>query len=128
MTHDEATLTFTVTTDDTARAVGSGSLEVLGTPVLLAWAEATTCAAADPLLEDGQTTVGTRVSLEHRAASSVGDRVRVLARQVHRDGRLLRYEVTAVADDTGSVLGHGEVTRVVVDTERFLARLGRGAG
>jgi fluoroacetyl-CoA thioesterase len=123
MSHDEATLTFTVTTADTARAVGSGSLEVLGTPVLLAWAEATTCAAAEPLLESGQTTVGTRVSLEHRAASTVGDAVRVLARQVHRDGRLLRYEVTAVAQDTGSVLGHGEVTRVVVDTERFLARL-----
>ena len=47
-----------------------------------------------------------------------------MARQVHRDGRLLRFEVTAVADDTGSVLGHGEVTRVVVDAERFLARLG----
>ena len=123
MSDDEATLTFTVGDDDTARAVGSGSLEVLGTPVLLAWAEATTCAAAAPLLEDGQTSVGTRVSLEHRAASRVGDEVRVMARQVHRDGRLLRYEVTAVADDTGSVLGHGEITRVVVDAERFLSRL-----
>ena len=96
---------------------------MLGTPVLLAWSEATTCTAADELLTVGQTTVGTRVSLEHRAASRVGDVVRVMARQVHRDGRLLRFEVTAVADDTGSVLGHGEVTRVVVDAERFLARL-----
>jgi fluoroacetyl-CoA thioesterase len=124
MSHHEATRTFTVTTSDTARAVGSGSLEVLGTPVLLAWAEATTCTAVEELLTEGQTTVGTRMSLEHRAASRVGDVVRVMARQVHRDGRLLRFEVTAVADDTGSVLGHGEVTRVVVDAERFLARLG----
>ena len=123
MSHDEATLIFTVAESDTARAVGSGALEVLGTPVLLAWVEATTCAAAADLLAEGQTTVGSRVSLEHRAASRVGDVVRVMARQVHRDGRLLRYEATAVADDTGSVLGHGEVTRVVVDVERFWARL-----
>jgi len=123
-THGEATMTFTVTDDDTARAVGSGALDVLGTPMLLAWSEATTCAAAEELLKDGQTSVGTRVSLEHRAASRVGDTVRVMARQVYLDGRLVRYEVTAVADETGSILGHGEVTRVIVDTERFLARLG----
>ena len=43
-----ATLTFTVTDDDTAAAVGSGSLPVLGTPRLLAWLEAATCAAVGP--------------------------------------------------------------------------------
>ena len=49
----EATLTFTVTDADTAEAVGSGSLPVLGTPRLLAWCEAATCAAIDPTLEAG---------------------------------------------------------------------------
>ena len=56
-----STLTFTVTDDDTAEAVGSGSLPVLGTPRLLAWAEAATCAAIEPSLPDGGTSVGTRV-------------------------------------------------------------------
>jgi predicted thioesterase len=123
-THGEATLVFTVAETDTARAVGSGDLDVLGTPVLLAWAEATTCAAAAELVKEGQTSVGTRVSLEHRAASPVGEVVRVMARQVFHDGRLLRYEVTAVDDASGSVLGHGDVTRVIVDRDRFLARIG----
>ena len=53
----DATLNFTVTDDDTAVAVGSGSLPVLGTPRLLAWCEAATCAAIDPSLEPGSTSV-----------------------------------------------------------------------
>ena len=44
----EASLSFTVTDDDTAAALGSGSLAVLGTPRLLAWCEAATCAALAP--------------------------------------------------------------------------------
>ena len=120
-----ATLEFTVTDDDTAEAVGSGDLPVLGTPRLLAWAEAATCAAVAPSLEEGQTSVGTRVQLEHVAASPVGAVVTVTATVVHTDGRLVRFEVVAehaVGEDT-KVVGHGEVTRVVVDRDRFLARL-----
>jgi predicted thioesterase len=116
-----ADLTFTVGTSDTARALGSGDLEVLGTPRLLAWCEAATCAAAEPLLPPGRTTVGTRVQLEHLAASAVGSLVHVVAELVHEDGRLLRFNVAVSADDR--LLATGEVTRVVVDAERFLARL-----
>ncbi|TIC84126.1 hotdog domain-containing protein [Nocardioides sp. GY 10127] len=124
-----ATLVRSVTEADTAAAVGSGSLPVLGTPVVLAWCEAATCAAAAPLLEEGRTTVGTRVELEHRAASPVGAAVEVTATLTHRDGRLLRFAVQArhAADSPvgkpGAVLATGEVTRVVVDAERFLGRL-----
>jgi fluoroacetyl-CoA thioesterase len=117
-----ATLTFPVTDDDTAAAVGSGDLPVLGTPRLLAWCEAATCAAIADELSDEQTSVGTRVALEHLAASAVGEQVRVTATVSHRDGRLLRFEVVAV-DSQETVVGHGEVTRVLMDRERFMARL-----
>ena len=119
-----ATLTFTVTDDDTAIAVGSGSLPVLGTPRLLAWCEAATCAALEPTLSDGSTSVGTRISLEHLAASAVGQEVEVSASTTYVDGRLHRFTVRArhLGGD-GKVIGSGEVTRVVVDAERFLGRL-----
>ena len=117
-----ATLSFTVTDADTALAVGSGDLPVLGTPRLLAWCEAATCAAVEGTLE-GATSVGTRVSLEHLAASAVGEPVLVTASLTHRDGRLLRFAVEAV-DGRGRLVGQGEVTRVAVDPERFMARLG----
>jgi fluoroacetyl-CoA thioesterase len=118
----EATLTFTVTADDTAAALGSGSLAVLGTPRLLAWCEAATCAAIDATLPEGSTSVGTRVSLEHLAASAVGQAVEVTASSSYVDGRLHRFTVAA-RNVGGRVVGSGEITRVVVDAERFLGRL-----
>lgn len=121
-TSAEATLRFTVTGDDTAEALGSGSLPVLGTPRLLAWCEAATCAALEGSLADGSTSVGTRVALEHQAASPVGQDVEVTASLAYVDGRLHRFTVAA-RHVGGKVVGTGEVTRVVVDTERFLSRL-----
>ena len=118
-----ATLTFTVDDSHTAAAVGSGSLPVLGTPTLLAWCEAATCAAVEPALAAGETSVGTRVELEHTRASAVGASVEVTATPVFGDGRLHRFSVLAREAGGGRVVGTGEVTRVVVDSERFLARL-----
>lgn len=124
----EATLTFTVTDADTAVALGSGTLPVLGTPRLLAWCEAATCAALEPTLPDGQTSVSTRVELEHLAASGVGQQVEVTASSTYADGRQRRFTVAArnvgVADE---LVGAGEGTRVVVDAERFLGRVAAGA-
>jgi predicted thioesterase len=120
---ETATLTFTVTDEDTASAVGSGSLPVLGTPRLLAWLEAATCASLEPTLDAGATSVGTRVQVEHLAASAVGATVEVSASSAYVDGRLHRFTVAARDASTGKVLAAGEVTRVVVDADRFLARL-----
>ena len=59
--------TFHVAPTDTAQALGSGSLDVLATPRLLAWCESVTCAALAEELIASETSVGTRVSLEHLA-------------------------------------------------------------
>jgi predicted thioesterase len=118
-----ATLDITVSTADTATAVGSGDIPVLATPRLLALMEAATVAAVDGRLDEGQTTVGTRVQLEHLRASPVGAVVRVHAEVGHVDGRLVRFEVAAEEAD-GTLVAHGQITRIVVDRGRFLARLG----
>lgn len=121
---DSATRVFTVGEEDTARVLASGDLPVLGTPRLLAWCEAVTCAVLEPGLGAGRSSVGTRVQLDHSAASPVGAALEVRASLVHVDGRLTRFEV--VARQTSPVertVAHGEVTRVIVDRDRFLARL-----
>ncbi|MDN5745158.1 MAG: thioesterase [Nocardioidaceae bacterium] len=121
----ETRLVFTVTDTDTAQALGSGSLPVLGTPRLLAWCEEATCAALEPMLSRTETSVGTRIELEHLAATGVGGQVAVTAHQVYADGRLRRFAVSAreadPANRPGRLVGSGEITRVVVDAERFLA-------
>ncbi len=123
--HDAESLSFIVNPDDTARAVGSGSLDVLGTPRLLAWCEAATCAELAGELPEGTTSVGTRVEIEHLRASPVGEIVRVQARVLFTDGRLRRFAVRAWHESDGRVVATAEITRVVVDADRFLARLHR---
>lgn len=120
----QARLSFTVADDDTASVLGSGDVPVLGTPRLVAWLEAATVAAAAGDLEPGQTTVGTRVDVQHLAASGVGARVEVAADLVEASGRSLRFAVSAAHAD-GTPVAAGEVTRAVVDRQRFLAHVGR---
>lgn len=113
-----------VTTEDTALALGSGDVSVLATPRLIAWLEAATVDACPDLAPD-ETSVGTRVDIEHLVASPLGARVDAAAELVHRDGRLLRFAVTAQHDvGQGPVLvAQGQVTRIVVRREPFLARV-----
>ena len=119
-----------VTEADTALALGSGDLPVLGTPRLLAWCEAACVdvladilaeTAVPPTGESRRTSVGTRVALEHTRATPVGAAVHVQAELTHVDGRALRFAVAA-HDDVGRVLATGELTRVLVGAEQFLAR------
>jgi fluoroacetyl-CoA thioesterase len=117
-----AELLVMVERSDTAMRLGSGDVPVLGTPRLVALAEAATVRAVQEGLEPGQTTVGTRVDIAHRAPSPVGSHVHVTAELTEVDGRRLVFAVAA-SDTAGAVLGSGTVERVVVDREKFLSRL-----
>ncbi|MBO3746474.1 thioesterase family protein [Streptosporangiaceae bacterium NEAU-GS5] len=110
---------------DTAVKMGSGDVPVLATPRLLAFAEGLTMQLAREGLDDGETSVGTRISLEHRAASPVGAHVRLDAELTEVDGRRLVFEASASWD--GTVLFTATIERMVVDRERFLARLSRSS-
>jgi predicted thioesterase len=120
-----ATITAEVTEADTAQALGSGDVPVLGTPRLLALAEAACVAAVAPNLAAGQTTVGVAVSLEHKRASPVGASLEVEAELTGIEGRKLSFNfiVYRPGDGDESVVGAGTLERMLVDTERFLASL-----
>jgi fluoroacetyl-CoA thioesterase len=107
---------------DTAAALGGGDVPVLATPRLLALAEAASVAAVSVELNGGQTTVSTRAQLDHLHATPVGATVRVSAGLVDVDGRTLQFEVMAT-DADGTLVARGEVTRVLVDRDRFLEKL-----
>ncbi len=117
----EATATYTVTPDDTAGALGSGDVPVLGTPRLLAWCEAVTVAALAPGLDDGSTSVGYRIELDHLLPTPVGGSVHIRAEVTGVDGR--RVTLAVVAEDDGGTAAEATVVRVVVDRQRFLDRL-----
>lgn len=109
-----------VTDADTAEAMGSGDVPVLGTPRLIAWMEAATVQAAAASLRPGQTTVGTAIRVAHRRATAVGGSVEITATpSPDAAGRLLTFEVLAV-DGSRQVVAAGQIDRVIVDRQRFL--------
>lgn len=115
-----AKVELTVTDADTAQAMGSGDVPVLGTPRVLALAETATVAATTGRLAAGTTTVGTRVELEHTAPSPVGTTVVAHATLSKVDGRRLLFEVRVSAD--GRTVAEGRVERALVDRQRFVSQ------
>lgn len=112
---------LTVREVDTATAVGSGDVPVLATPRILALAEAAAAALAARDLEEGETTVGTWAEVDHLAASAVGATVVARAELTGRDGRALAFSIEV--RDGDRVVAQLRHRRVVVERERFLARL-----
>jgi predicted thioesterase len=141
-----ASVSAEVTAADTAQALGSGDVPVLGTPRLLALAEAACVAAIAGRLAQGQTTVGTAVWLEHRRAIPVGASVDVEAELIEIAGRKLRFNFIGYGPVEGEgepgtgkgggragegesrVIGAGTAERMIVDRAKFLPRPGKRAG
>ena len=113
-----ASFTHVVTVDDTAEALGSWDVPVLGTPRVVALAERATCAAVAGHLPADMTSVGTRVEGDHLLPSPVGARVTVEAVLEAIDGRKLRFGFRV--SDAERAVATGEVHRVLVTRERFL--------
>ena len=130
MVGSRASLTAEVTSADTAETLGSGDVPVLGTPRLLALAEAACIAAVEPQLAAGETTVGIAVSLEHKRASPVGTSVEVEAELAAIDGRKLFFNFIAYGPGEGdeAVIGAGTVERMLIDRDYFLRRASGGPG
>lgn len=109
-----------VTAQNTARAMGSGTLEVFATPALVALAEKTCWMSVAPALEEGFGSVGTKLELEHTAPTPVGMTVTCESDLVAVDGRKLVFHVQ-LHDEKGPV-GSGTHERFVVNDAHFSAK------
>ena len=109
---------LTVTEQDTAAALGSGDVPVLGTPRVVALVEQASVAALDGHLADPYTSVGTRVEVDHRVPTPVGGTVQAEAQLVSVNGRKLAFAVV-VRDEGAQTVADGRIERVVVERTRF---------
>lgn len=105
---------------DTARALGSGDVDVLGTPRLVALFERATVEALNGSLEPGQSSVGMRVQIDHLQPTPIGAEIVVEAHLEKIEGRRITFTVTA--SDSGGLVAAGKVTRVMIDVERFMTK------
>ena len=111
---------ITVTREVTAKVVGSGMLDVFATPSMIALIEKAAAESVAPELDEGMTTVGTKLDVCHTAATPVGMTVTAETELVEIDGRRLVFTVRAV-DEAGEI-GHGTHERFIVNAEKFLAK------
>jgi len=115
-----AAVEIVVSDDDTAIAIGSGTVPVLATPRLVALCEQAAVAAVEGELEDGSTSVGMRVQVDHLMPTAVGAPVTAEATLEKISGRRLTFTVSA--SDHRGLIAAGRVTRVVVDYDRFMEK------
>ncbi len=104
-----------------ASGFGSGLVDVLATPALVAFCEETARTSIDSALAEGESSVGTRIELEHTAPTPIGFRVTVVSRLIDVDGRRLRFEIEA--RDEVEPIGRAIHERFVVDRARFDERI-----
>ena len=105
----------------TAKHLGSGGVEVLATPVMIALMEDAARSSVDSNLDQGQLSVGVNLNVSHLAATPVGMRVTARSELVAFDGRKLTFKVEAY--DEQEKIGEGTHVRAIINLERFMARL-----
>jgi predicted thioesterase len=115
-----ASVTLVVAEADTALALRSGDVPVLGTPRVIALAEQASVEAIASQLPEGRTTVGYQVQLAHLTPTPVGGTVVVEATLEQVEGRRLTFRVSV--NDARGLVAAGRITRVVVERARFLER------
>lgn len=115
------TSTTVVAETNTACTLGSGDLQVLATPAMVALMENAAMSAAATLLSDDESTVGAQISVSHLRPTGIGHTVSATATLTAHEGRKLSFAVTA-SDEQG-VIGEGIHTRYIVSRERFMAKV-----
>ena len=119
------TIDMIVTDEKTAKAVGSGGLEVFATPALIALAEKTAYESVVPYLEEGQGTVGTNIDIKHIAATPVGMRVVCETELIEFDAsnpRRLLFSVNVY--DEVEKIAEGTHERFIINNDKFMGKAG----
>ncbi len=119
--NDNKSISVEVTKENCASAMGSGALDVFATPSMVALMEGAACEVIKDSLEEGQSSVGTKVDIAHLKATPLGDTVTATATLLEIDGRRLVFKVSA--SDSKGLIGEGMHERFLINVEKFLSKL-----
>jgi fluoroacetyl-CoA thioesterase len=116
-----AEVEHTVNESDSAAHWGSGALPVFSTPALVGLMEKAALTALSGQLDEGKTSVGGHIDVQHLAASPLGARVRARAELTAIQGKQLTFKIQAW--DEAGLIGEAVHDRFVVDAERFMSKV-----
>ena len=109
-----------VTKQNTAAGIGSGSLEVFSTPIMILLMEESCFMSVSDKLDESFTTVGISVDVKHLSATPLGMKVEIKSELIKIDGRALTFKVEAY--DEKGLIGEGIHERFIVNNEKFQAK------
>ena len=110
-----------VTENDTAQNVGSGNLPVFATPMMIALMENAAMKAAEQLLQEGESTVGSELNIKHLRPTAIGEEISATATLIAQEGRKLTF--TVIATDRNGTIGEGTHVRYIINIEKFMSKL-----
>ncbi len=116
----EYTVSAKVTPSNTALAMQSGTLEVFATPAVSALMEKAAFQLVQPCLDEGITTVGTMIFLEHISASPIGADITAKAVLTDMNGRKFYFDIFAY--DNAGLIAQGKHERFSVKIEKFMQK------
>lgn len=106
---------------DSAASYGSGMVNVLASPAMIAFMENTCLQLVLPFLDDGQNTVGTEVNVRHLKPTPIGMRIWCEVILLEIEGRKLVFKV--LARDEDGLIGEGTHTRFIIDVAKFMSKI-----
>lgn len=109
-----------VTAELLASYVGSGSVDVYATPMMIALMEKASAALLQTYLEEGETSVGILMNTTHSAATPKGMKVSATAEITNVEGKKVTFKV--IAKDEKDVIGEATHERFIVMSEKFVKR------
>lgn len=117
---DSIVLSEEVVHENTAEVWGSGSLPVYATPAMILLVEKAAVALLADKLDNGLTTVGTKLNISHVSATPIGGTITCRCTLTEIDRKRLEFHVE-VTDQNGRV-GIGAHERFIVASEPFMEK------
>ncbi|MGX7148857.1 thioesterase family protein [Enterococcus ureasiticus] len=118
---EEFSKMFVVGAKDTAKEIGSGDLDVLATPAMLAMVENTAKDYLHKELASEETSVGTLIEARHLRPSKVGAEIMVKVKVKSQEKTKINFSFEAL--DNGQIIATGIHQRAVILTDVFLDKL-----
>jgi len=95
-------------------------VKVLSTPSMIQLIEMTCLHAAQPHLDENETTVGTHVNVSHSGPAKAGEEIRIRVKLAEIDKRRLTFETEVIAPQ--GTISAGTHERAVVDLARMAGK------
>ena len=113
---------FTVTENNTAKFMGSGDLDVLATPSLVAFMENAAKNYLNTFLTEDLGSVGSNININHIAPTFVDKEITINGEitKIIKE-KIIIFSLEAYEND--KKIGDAEHTRVIINNKKFISKL-----